>query len=260
METIAEKKYSYKKEEDRYVLYDGDSVLCNPHGKVVSTEYEDLAKRLVTALEKGEDYTSGGSLLCYHYTYANLVHHTVEEFMDNFSPCMNYDTFLWDEYLMFKQGAPVKQAFAPALAEEFLRMLETFNKYQYVAILVVNSIFDSWVLSLRFIWDIIEEMKKGRPYAELKEEFMSEMDDYERSEFADQADYDDYDDDDYDDDDNDDDDDVFDEERYARHCRQLSDTIDAFVYYFTLGKDLNDSTLFSVLDSREPYRNRESGR
>ena len=100
------KRYSYHKEGNEYVLFDGDREVCNPHNEVISTDNEELAVKLVQALEAGEDYTSATSLLCYHYTYCNLRQHTIEEFVDEFSSHMTYDAFLWNPLLMFKKGAP----------------------------------------------------------------------------------------------------------------------------------------------------------
>lgn len=211
------KRYKYQKEDNEYVLFDGDKKVCNPDGEVVSAENEDLAVKLVQALEDGEDYTSARSLLCYHYTYCNLRQHTIEEFVDEFSSYMTYDAFLWDDYLMFKQGAPVKQAFAAALSGQYTEMIKSFNKYQFIAILVLHQVYNSWMLSYRIINDIISQLDSSS-YDELKDDFMEELDDFDRTEFADKSDWGE----------------ELDEEQYSRYRYDLSETIDKFVFYFCL--------------------------
>ena len=221
------KRYSYQKEGNEFVLFDGDKKVCNPHNEVISTESEELAVKLVEALENGEDYTSGTSLLCYHYTYCNLRKYTTEELVEDFTSYMTYDTFLWDPYLMFKQGAPVKQAFAGAFSEMVPEKIKTFNMYQLVAILILHQVYDSWMLSYRIISDIIEQLDSSS-YDELKEDFMEELDEYERTELAEHTDFcDDVDEEEYDKED-------IEEEKYARFRSELSLIIDKFTYYFTL--------------------------
>ena len=224
------KRYSYQKEGNEFVLFDGDKKVCNPHNEVISTENEELAVKLVEALENGEDYTSGTSLLCYHYTYCNLRKYTTEELVEDFTSYMTYDTFLWDPYLMFKQGAPVKQAFAGAFSEMVPKKIKTFNMYQLVAILILHQVYDSWMLSYRIISDIIEQLDSSS-YDELKEDFMEELDEYERTELAEHTDFcddgDDVDEEEYDKED-------IEEEKYARFRSELSLIIDKFTYYFTL--------------------------
>ena len=243
------KRYSYQKEGNEFVLFDGDKKVCNPHNEVISTESEELAVKLVEALENGEDYTSGTSLLCYHYTYCNLRDHTIEEFVNEFTSYMTYDAFLWDPYLMFKQGAPVKQAFAGAFSEMVPKKIKTFNMYQLVAILILHQVYDSWMLSYRIISDIIEQLDSSS-YDELKEDFMEELGEYERTElaehtvFCDDGDGDDVDEEEYDEEEEELFEDEYDEEeydkedieeeKYARFRSELSLIIDKFTYYFTL--------------------------
>jgi hypothetical protein len=206
--------YTYLFENNEFVIYDGDKKLCNPDNAIISTDNEVLTKKLIEALECGEDYTCPGSLLCYHYTYCNLRHHSIEEFVKEFCSYMTYDAFLWDKYLMFRQGAPVKQAIAGAFSGLYSSKIKTFNKYQFIAILVIHTFYHSWMLSYRIIADILENLE-GNKYEEIKDRFMEELDEYERIEMHDH-------------------DIEIDEERYARYQTELSGTIDTFVLYFTL--------------------------
>lgn len=63
--------YHYKKENDKFVLYDDDEVLLTPvENNVVCTPHEELAKRLVEDInEFGLDYTNGNSLFSWQCTY-----------------------------------------------------------------------------------------------------------------------------------------------------------------------------------------------
>lgn len=206
--------YTYKKEDNVFVIYDGEKKLCNPDSEIISTENEKLAQKLIEALDNGEDYTSGKSLLCYHYTYCNLRQHTTEEFIKEFLSYMTYDAFLWDEYLMFRQDVPVKQALAGAFSGLFAEKIKSFNKNQFVAILVIHSVYHSWMLSYRIIADIIEKFN-GNNFEELKDNFMEDLDEFERIEMKDH-------------------DIEINEEGYARYRAELSEVIDAFVYYYSM--------------------------
>ena len=101
---------------------------------------------------------------------------------------------------------------------------------QLVAILILHQVYDSWMLSYRIISDIIEQLDSSS-YDELKEDFMEELDEYERTELAEHTDFcddgDDVDEEEFDKED-------IEEEKYARFRSELSLIIDKFTYYFTL--------------------------
>ena len=44
--------YSYKQEGDRYVIYDGDTILTTPAGNNVTTLYKPLADRILKDLNR----------------------------------------------------------------------------------------------------------------------------------------------------------------------------------------------------------------
>lgn len=80
--------YSYKQENDRYVIYDGDIALTTPGGNNVTTLYEPLAKRIVQDLERfGMNFRSAASILAWHFTmidnFAPMGHARVEQVMAN---------------------------------------------------------------------------------------------------------------------------------------------------------------------------------
>lgn len=118
---------------------------------------------------------------------------------------------------MFNQDAPVKQAFAGAFSGMYSEKIKSFNKYQFVAILVLHQVYDSWMLSYHIISNIITQLHCSS-YEELKADFMEEIDEYKRTEFADHADFDE----------------KLDENKHEKYLSELSLVIDKFVYYFTL--------------------------
>ena len=54
-----EKGYHYVKNDEWYVIYDGDKIVTSPAGKPVRTLYAQLAKRIVDDLQEyGYEYHS----------------------------------------------------------------------------------------------------------------------------------------------------------------------------------------------------------
>ena len=112
-------KYTYKQENNKYVVYKDGKPLTNPHGIVITTDNEELAKKMEEALKKRKGYTSPKSILTYHYTYSNLKEKYDQEFIVNdFSNSANYDALMGDNYLMFRQPSPVRQAIAVYFEKE----------------------------------------------------------------------------------------------------------------------------------------------
>ena len=210
-------RYSYRKEGDEYVLYDGNTVVRNPNDKIISTENEELAAKLVEALEREEDYTNGKSLLRYHYIYCDIREIPIDRFRKKFSLSMTVGDFMGDYYLMFKQKAPVKEAYAKYYSNYFSSLIDSLNKYQLLAMLVMHCCFETWVLSLHIIQDIMEKISESKTYTELKTDFLEELEKYLKIEYADFFDYE-----------------IFDEEWCTGFLKDLSDTIDAFVYYYNV--------------------------
>ena len=208
-------KYTYKQENGEYVFYEEGKPLKTPHEAPIKTDNEELAKLLLTNLEHKAGYESPTSLLTYHYTFCNLMtDYTLEFIADDFSNCVNYDSLMGDDYLMFRQDSPVKQAIAVYFEKELPELFHQYDLYQLSAILVINTAFDSWMLSHYIIADIIEPLKDNEDadFAALKEEFLDDLEEYECEEFGCDPE----------------------DEAYIRHRKEISDTIEAFVYYFIL--------------------------
>ena len=96
--------YTYKLEDGEYVFYKDGKVLETPNDVVIKTTNERLAKLLLTNLEHKMDYTAPFSFLTYHYTYCNLEAQFDLNFIaDDFSNCVDYESLMNDDYLMFRQ-------------------------------------------------------------------------------------------------------------------------------------------------------------
>ena len=78
--------YSYKQEGDRYVIYDGDTILTTPAGNNVTTLYKPLADRILKDLNRyGMSFHSADSILAWHFTaidnFAPMGHARVEQIL-----------------------------------------------------------------------------------------------------------------------------------------------------------------------------------
>ena len=206
-------EYTYKSENGRYLLYEDDKPLRNPNDVVIATSNEDLAKVLVEELAADKGFTSPASLLTYHYTYCNLEREDFSELVDQFCQSANYDVLMDDEYLMFHQDSPIKQAVASYMETDYPELFKSFNLYQLTAILVVFTAYHTLMLSYYIIADICIPLAEDEDadYESLKESFMEDLEDFERGE-------------------------GFDEEYrdYSQHLKNISAMIDVFVYYFNL--------------------------
>ena len=206
-------EYIYKQEGDKFVLYEDGAPLTNPDNVVIATSDEALAKELVAELKAEKGYTSPASLLTYHYTYCNLERNDFAEFVDQFCHHTNYERLIWDEYLMFRQDSPVKQAIASYMETDYPELFKSYNLYQLTAILVVFTAYHSLMLSYYIIADICNPLMEDESadYESLKESFMEDLENFEREQGYDQ-----------------------DYENYPQHLQNISGMIDAFVYYFNL--------------------------
>jgi hypothetical protein len=208
--------YNYKLEMGEYVFYKDGEVLTTPHGAVIKTPIEDLAKILLSKLEANPDFTSPTNMLTYHYTYCNLNEEsTTEEVAEDFANCVNCDVLMNDDYLMFNQPAPVKIAYAQHFAEELPQIFKALNLNQLVAMLVIHEVYDSWMLSYYIIAEIIQKLAESddfEKYHIFKFRFLNNLEEYECEELGIDTD----------------------DEDYDKHREELSNTIDAFITYYIL--------------------------
>ena len=210
-------EFNYKLEDGKYVFYKDGKPLMNPHGIVITTDNEELAKKMEEALKKRKGYTSPKSILTYHYTYSNLKENYDHEFIVNdFSNSANYEALMGDNYLMFRQPSPVRQAIAVYFEKELPGCFQMYNLYQLTAVLVVLTAYNSWMLSHYIISDICEKLfdeEEDADYESLKQEFLDDLEEFECDELGGDPD----------------------DKAYVKHLKEIGDMIDTFVYYFTLG-------------------------
>jgi len=208
--------YTYKLENGEYIIYEDGKVLKTPNDVVVKTTKEGLAKHLITNLEHKMGYSVPFSFLTYHYTYCNLeAQYDLDFIADDFSNCVDYESLLNDDYLMFRQPSPVRQAIAQFFAKELPEIFHKYNLYQLSAILVIQTAYHSWMLSHYIIADIIEKLYEDddADLDALKEEFLDDLEEFECDELGEDPD----------------------DKAYIKHLKEIGDMIDTFVYYFTLG-------------------------
>ena len=210
-------EFNYKLEDGKYTLYKDGKPLTNPHGIVITTDNEELAKKMEEALKKRKGYTSPKSILTYHYTFCNLKESCGQEFVvKDFSESANYDALMGDSYLMFRQPIPVRQAIASYYEKELPRCFQKYNLYQLTAVLVVLTAYESWMLSHYIITDICEKLfdeEEDADYETLKQEFLDDLEEFECDELGEDPD----------------------DKAYIKHLKEIGDMIDTFVYYFSLG-------------------------
>lgn len=80
--------YRYVQENEKYVIYDGDTTLKTPAGNTVTTNYRPLADRIVLDLTKfGYSFHSSSSILAWHFTmidnFSKMSHEEVEQLLQS---------------------------------------------------------------------------------------------------------------------------------------------------------------------------------
>lgn len=206
-----EKHYSYRQQGNRYVLYCNGKVHRQPveNGRIVSTTHEELAAKLVEALERGESCCTAESLLIYHYIYCDIRNLSLREFRKeicDMAECMSDGFYRHFEDLIFGVYCDWSQIFRDEI--------KTFNRYQLVAVDVVEYYYDSYVLPLLIIKHVVRKME-NKSYRTVKHEFLDLMDEFYYQLYC------------YSDD-------TPDPKEVAAHRRHLSKAIDKFIYYFNL--------------------------
>lgn len=194
------------KGERVYVLKNGKR-MHTPKGNLVYSDSEAFSEKLAMALNSGEDYSQNSSLLCYHFSYCDLVtEFTSEDVVQDISQYCS-DTILEDEYLMFRQEGE-REKVAKKVAGNINAQLSGLNMRQLVAILVIINSTNSLVLAHRIISDLIE---KGCS-KEQKELFLKDLMAYEVENFGD---------------------DIANDAEKAELQQQMREMVETFIMYFS---------------------------
>lgn len=173
--------FSYMPKGNHLTLFKGKKKVHTPNGNVVIAETPELADRLVQLLEQNADHTSCATLLCYHYTYCDLIaKYDVNGVRSDVKTCLQ-DNLVDDPLLLFHCSTMPASELKPdevteeqytkeyeTVLSEFSSHLEGCNMYQLVSVIVLYCSFDS----LAFAWRIIQELL---PDPSGKEQFITDL-------------------------------------------------------------------------------------
>lgn len=179
-------QYSYIPKGDHLTIYKGKKKMHTPNGNVIIANSEAHAQRVIKELEAGADHTSCASVLCYHYTYCDLIaQFDAATIADDLQTCCR-DNVIGDPLLFFRNDSATKNLdkndsseITEEMEEKIMKecslellkkMSSLINKCsinQLVAIIVVYCSFDSFALS----WHIInmQQNNKDSLITELKQ-------------------------------------------------------------------------------------------
>lgn len=139
--------YSYTPKGDHFTIFKGKKKLHTPNGNVVIAYDEDLAKKVIAALEAEEDYTSPSSLLCYHFTYCDLIaQYDSATIHQDLVTCCN-DNLEDDPFFMFGHEEEDYEEVYSQTRSELLSFIKKASISQMVAMIVLYCSFDSLVLA-----------------------------------------------------------------------------------------------------------------
>lgn len=146
--------YSFTEKGDHLTVYKGKKKVHTPNGNVVIAHSEVMANAIVAELEAGKDHTSCDNMLCYHFTYCDLVaQYDRNTVANDFIVCVK-DNIEADPLLMFRQGDKDCGDVVNSLTDAIVSHVGNCNMYQIVAMIVIYCSFDSLVLS----WHIIDSL------------------------------------------------------------------------------------------------------
>lgn len=166
--------YSYIQKGDHLTIFKGKKKVHTPNGNVVIAYSEERAQDVIKALEKGEDHTSCASLLCYHFTFCDLVaQYEKANVASDLMVCLD-ENLEHDPLLMFKQGDADAATVVEALKKEIKNAIPGLSMEQMVAMIVIYCSFESFALSWCIINDIIRRGNEDN-YASLKNQVVADL-------------------------------------------------------------------------------------
>lgn len=144
------KTYYYTPKGDHLTLFRGKKKLHTPKGNVVVSYSESLAQLIIQELEANADYTSCTSLLCYHYTYCDLIaDYDTEAVRADLLSCIDANVED-DALLMFGHDDDDIEDVIKTTARLFKAHVLKCNIYQLSAIIVLfvacESILLPWLI------------------------------------------------------------------------------------------------------------------
>ena len=167
-----ETKFNYKKEENKFVIYQNDTCVLTPQGNKVCTVNKALASELVKALNKGEDFGDAASILCFHYTILDSRQDEEEIMQEEVET--PYEMLMNDPYLMFRQTSPIRQVIAQYFCDALPEHVSKLPFHKRLAFMTMSISCQAYMLPFYIDNDII-----GQDDVEAcKEEFFDDLIEY----------------------------------------------------------------------------------
>ena len=148
-----EPAFSYRIENNEYVLYQNDTCIVTPGGNTVSTTNEDLAAGLVKAIEQGEHYRDAKSLLCFHFTYLDSKKDEEEIMQEPIE--IPFEELMNDPYLMFRQDSPIRQVIAQYFCDGIPAYLSKLPFHKKLAYFTMACGCESKMLPYYIMFDVV---------------------------------------------------------------------------------------------------------
>ena len=166
-----EEKYTIAQKGERVYVCKNGKRLHTPKGNLVYTDNETLSQQLADALNAGEEYSDNASLLCYHFSYCDLVTEFTSEDIANDIATYCREAMIHDEYLLFRQGVDGAVPVSKRYIDTIIHRLPEYTMHQLVAILVIINSTNSLALAFRMIEDVVgkDEDAKASFLADLME-------------------------------------------------------------------------------------------
>lgn len=162
--------YTYSPKGDHLTLFKGKKKVHTPNGNVVIANTEQLAERIVAELSSDADYTSCASVLCYHYTYCDLIaQYDTATIADDLQTCCR-ENIAEDPLLYFRADEESEDLETEAL-RKMSQLVNKCNINQLVSIIVIYCSFESLLLSYHIIDMLNQGTGKEKLIADLRDYF-----------------------------------------------------------------------------------------
>ena len=169
--------YTYTKTDDYFTILNDGEVLLTPRGAVVRTKSEELAKLLANDANKDKRYFhSLDSVLCYHQGICDVMELiSPEEREKGIIEYCEDIIYSWDNFLLFRQPAPNRAAYAQYFAERVPKAILNAPLHRQAVFLNFAGSMNSVMLPYYIASDII--MAEG-DYEENKKSFIDDMEEF----------------------------------------------------------------------------------
>lgn len=157
--------YSYQPKGDHFTIFRDKKKIHTPKGNVITASTEAFAQRLVDELSADADYTSCASILCYHYTYLDLMaEYSQQQVAEDLLTCLDenveYDPFiaLDEEKAINKMTDEEADNLIKVFKQQFKAFIAKATMQQLVGITVIYCTSESLALP----YHILHSKKAGQ--------------------------------------------------------------------------------------------------